>query len=124
MIEVTEADARPFREIDERFAFDYGEGDRSLKWWRENMWDYYSEVCRKIGREPSQDMPLACQRFRLLYKRDRAKEKPAREPKCSSNGPRTTERSLSISDGPGLKVCRPSGVEPGRQNHRSNSDGC
>ncbi len=68
IIEITEAEVRPFSNIDERFAFDYGEGDRSLRWWREAMWDYYSEACRKIGREPSPNMPLACQRFRLLYK--------------------------------------------------------
>ena len=68
IIEITEAEVRPFGTIDERFAYDYGEGDRSLTWWREDMWDYYSEVCRNIGREPSPDMPLECQRFRLLYK--------------------------------------------------------
>ncbi len=68
IIEIIEAEVRHFSGIDERFAFDYGEGDRSLRWWREAMWDYYSEVCRRLGQEPSLNMPLACQRFRLLHK--------------------------------------------------------
>ena len=33
IIEITKTEVRPFGEIDERFAFDYGEGDRTLKWW-------------------------------------------------------------------------------------------
>ena len=71
IIEITETEVRPFSEIDERFAFDYGEGDRTLKWWNRAMWDYYSEVCRKVGLEPSTNMPISCQRFRLLYKQEK-----------------------------------------------------
>jgi uncharacterized protein YhfF len=68
IVEITEAEVRPFGEIDERFAFDYGEGDRTLKWWRRALWDYYSEVRRKVGLEPSISMPISRQRFRLLHK--------------------------------------------------------
>jgi len=68
IIEITEVAVRPFGEIDERFAYDYGEGDRTLRWWREAMWDYYAEECRKLGRDPSLDMPLVCQRFCVLHK--------------------------------------------------------
>ena len=71
IIEITETEVRPFGEIDERFAFDYGEGDRTLKWWSKAMWDYYSEVCRKVGLEPSANMPISCQRFRLLHKQEK-----------------------------------------------------
>lgn len=68
IIEITEVEVRAFDEIDERFVFDYGEGDKSLAWWRRGMWGYYSKLCRKIGREPTGDMPLSCQRFRLVFK--------------------------------------------------------
>ena len=68
VVEITEVAIRPFGEIDERFAYDYGEGDRTLKWWREAMWDYYAEECRKLGRKKSPDMPLVCQRFRVIHK--------------------------------------------------------
>jgi uncharacterized protein YhfF len=67
IFEITEVEIRPFDAIDETFAFDYGERDRSLAWWRRAMWGYYSEVCQKLGREPSESMPLACFCLRLLY---------------------------------------------------------
>jgi len=38
-----------------------------LKAWRKDNWDYFSVVCRAIGREPSETMSLACQRIQLLY---------------------------------------------------------
>ena len=68
IIEITEALVRPFDEIDESFVRDYGEGDRSLAWWRSAMWDYYSTACRTARRRPYPKMPVACQRFRLVYR--------------------------------------------------------
>lgn len=67
VIEITEVVKRPFNSIDEAFAFDYGEGDRTLGWWRQAMWEYYAAECQRLGREPSDMMPLICLRFRLLY---------------------------------------------------------
>lgn len=67
IIEITEVVTRPFNTVDEAFAFDYGEGDRTLDWWRQEMWDYYAAESQPSGREPSQIMPLICMRFRLLY---------------------------------------------------------
>lgn len=65
--EVTELTVRPFREVDERFAFEEGEGDRTLAAWREGHWSYFSRVLPKIGREPSETMPLVCERFRVIH---------------------------------------------------------
>jgi len=67
VIEITEVVTRPFNTIDEAFAYDYGEGDRTLAWWGQEMWDYYAAESQQSGREPSQTMPLICMRFRLLY---------------------------------------------------------
>ena len=67
VIEITEVVTRPFNTVDEAFAFDYGEGDRTPAWWRQEMWKYYAAESRQYGREPSQSMPLICMRFRLLY---------------------------------------------------------
>ena len=67
VIEVTECVVKPFVEIDEQFAFDYGEGDRTLDGWRKDSWDYFAPICERLGREPGESMPLACQRFRLVY---------------------------------------------------------
>jgi uncharacterized protein YhfF len=67
VIEITESIIRPFDEVDEQFAFDYGEWDRSLAAWRTGNWAYFSKVCEALGRTPHESMPLICQRFRVLY---------------------------------------------------------
>ena len=67
IIEITEVEIQPFNEVDESFAFDYGENDRTLTQWRAESWDYFAQCCAAIGREPSETMPLVCQRFRVLY---------------------------------------------------------
>jgi uncharacterized protein YhfF len=67
VIEVTECVVRPFAEVDKQFAFDYGEGDRTLEDWRKDTWDYFAPICERLGREPGDHMLLACQRFRLVY---------------------------------------------------------
>ena len=46
-----------------------GEGDRSLEYWRQAHWNYFSPICTALGREASEDMPLVCERFRLVYRR-------------------------------------------------------
>lgn len=57
----------PFSEIDAAFARDYGEGDRTLAWWQTHLWEYYVEECAVLGRTPSVEMPLLCERFTLVY---------------------------------------------------------
>jgi uncharacterized protein YhfF len=67
VIETLEAHVRPFDCIDAQFAWDYGEGDRSLAWWRTHLWDYYTRECARLGREAAHDMPLVCERFRVVF---------------------------------------------------------
>ena len=67
ILETTDVAIRGFNEMDERFAYDEGEGDRSLTFWREAHWRYFSQICASIGRQPSPSMPLLCERFRLLF---------------------------------------------------------
>jgi len=67
IIEITEVKIKPFNEVDEQFAFEYGENDRTLKQWRAESWDYFAQRCAVIGRQPIETMPLVCQRFRVLY---------------------------------------------------------
>ncbi|AFY46606.1 hypothetical protein Nos7524_0700 [Nostoc sp. PCC 7524] len=68
IIETTEVKIRAFREVDAQFAYDEGEGDRSLDAWRTAHWEYFSRVLPLIGKEPTSDMPLVCERFRVVYK--------------------------------------------------------
>jgi uncharacterized protein YhfF len=61
VIESTEVTYRRFGEVDAGFAYDEGEGDRSLAYWQEAHRNYF-------GRQGkfSEDMMLMCERFRLV----------------------------------------------------------
>ena len=69
IIETTEVTIRAFNEVDAQFAYAEGEDDRSLAAWRREHWRYFSRVLPEIGRAPADDMPLVCERFRVLYPR-------------------------------------------------------
>lgn len=61
VIETSEVTYRRFDEVDADFAFDEGEGDRSLAYWRSAHRTYFG----RLGRF-SEDMMLMCERFRLV----------------------------------------------------------
>jgi uncharacterized protein YhfF len=61
VIETTEVTYRRFGEVDAAFAFDEGEGDRSLTYWRDAHRGYFG----RLGKF-SEDMMLMCERFRLV----------------------------------------------------------
>ena len=67
IIEVTEVTVRRFDEVDEAFARDEGEGDLSLAYWREAHRGFFARTLPGIGRRFSEDMPLVCERFRVVY---------------------------------------------------------
>jgi uncharacterized protein YhfF len=58
----------PFEEVSEEFALTEGEGDGSLRYWREAHWEYFGRECKRIGRMPSPSMPIACERFEVVYR--------------------------------------------------------
>jgi uncharacterized protein YhfF len=68
VLETTEVTLRAYQEVDAAFARDEGEGDLSLDFWREAHWRFFSRTLGKIGKEPTMDMPLVCERFRVIYK--------------------------------------------------------
>ena len=57
----------PFDEVDEQFAFDEGEGDRTLAYWRRVHHDYFSREANKLGVDFNPRSTVCCERFRLLY---------------------------------------------------------
>ena len=61
VIESTEVSYRRYVEVDAAFAYEEGEGDRSLTYWRAAHRGYF-------GRQGkfSEDMMLMCERFRLV----------------------------------------------------------
>lgn len=68
IVETTEVTIRRYNQVDDDFARAEGEGDLSLEYWREAHRTFFSRVLPGIGRQFSQDMPLVCERFRLIYK--------------------------------------------------------
>ncbi len=67
LIETTEVRILPFNQVDETFAYDEGEGTRTLAHWREGHWRFFHRACQRIGREVDESMPILCERFRVIY---------------------------------------------------------
>jgi uncharacterized protein YhfF len=69
IVETFEVTIRKYNEVDADFAREEGEGDLSLDYWRKAHRNYFSRVLpRKTDKEFSEDMPLVCERFRVIFK--------------------------------------------------------
>jgi uncharacterized protein YhfF len=68
IVETTEVTIRNYNEVDADFARDEGEGDLSLRYWREAHKNFFSRTLPEVGKDFSEEMPLVCERFRLIYK--------------------------------------------------------
>ncbi len=68
VIRTVSVDVLPFNQVGEAFAYDEGEGDRSLEYWRDVHWMYFSRELTELGREATQDMPVVCERFDVVYR--------------------------------------------------------
>jgi uncharacterized protein YhfF len=68
VVEVIEQRVVPFDLVDEHFAADYGEGDLSLRHWRDTHSAAFEHQASRIGAiDPA--LPLVTIRFRLVYPR-------------------------------------------------------
>ena len=56
----------PYGQVTAEYAAIEGEGDGSLKYWREAHWSYFARECQRIGREPSENMQVVCSVFEVL----------------------------------------------------------
>ena len=57
----------PYREVTAEYAAIEGEGDGSLEYWRKAHWAFFSRECKRIGREPTESMPVICNIFEVLH---------------------------------------------------------
>ena len=71
VIETIEVTYRRFNEVDDAFAYEEGEGDRSLAYWRDAHQSYFGRLGRFCD-----DMMLMCERFRLVEVFDDTKIDP------------------------------------------------
>lgn len=70
IVEITSVEIKPFKDVDAEFAFEEGEGDKSLDFWRKVHWEFFSLECDQLGREPTQEMPVVLERFKIVYGQD------------------------------------------------------
>jgi uncharacterized protein YhfF len=86
IVETTEVEVRPYDEVDAQFAYEEGEGDRSLEYWREAHRRFFSRTLPNIGKEPAANVPLVCERFRVTYRYQRPGQRPPFRPKHTRTG--------------------------------------
>ena len=67
IIETTEVRTVTFIEVDASFAFDEGEGDRSLEYWRRAHERFFTRTLPEMGKTFSETMPVVCERFKKVY---------------------------------------------------------
>ena len=67
VIQTTEVQATPFIQVDAQFAFDEGEGDKTLEYWRNAHRRFFTECCRELNIEFDESMIISCKRFKLLF---------------------------------------------------------
>lgn len=67
IIQTTEVQVKPMNRVDAAFAWDEGEGDRSLTWWRQAHRQYFSRQCQQIGVPFNADLLVVFERFELIW---------------------------------------------------------
>lgn len=66
VIETVEVQIKPYDQVDAAFAYEEGEGDRSLAYWREAHRRFFTRTLPAIGRQFDETMPLVCEQFRVV----------------------------------------------------------
>jgi uncharacterized protein YhfF len=63
IIRATWVDVRPLGEVDEQFAWDEGEGDRTLEWWKAAHVRFWE----RLGHRVHDDLPVVLERFEKVW---------------------------------------------------------
>jgi uncharacterized protein YhfF/rhodanese-related sulfurtransferase len=67
VIETTAVAVKPFADVDEAFAHDEGEGDRTLASWRTDHEHVLRRRCDTLGITFSPQLEVVCEHFRLIH---------------------------------------------------------
>ena len=67
VLETTEVSVGPLSSVDDRFAWDEGEGDRTRPTWLDDHTWYFSRSLLRIGQPFHPDITIVFQRFVLRY---------------------------------------------------------
>lgn len=63
---ITRVEVLPYNQVTAEYAAIEGEGDGSLDFWRKAHWAFFSRECKRIGRVPTETMPVVCSVFEVL----------------------------------------------------------
>jgi len=67
VIRTTGVEVKPLNQVDEQFAWDEGEGDRSLAWWRDAHDRYFIRQCDQLGVPFQDDLEVVFERFEVAW---------------------------------------------------------
>ena len=67
VIRTTQVEVRPFNTADAQFAWDEGEGDRSLDWWRKAHLDYFRREAAREGFVFDESMDAVFEHFERVW---------------------------------------------------------
>jgi uncharacterized protein YhfF len=67
VIRTTEVRVLPFRDVDDAFAWDEGEGDRSLAYWLDAHVSFFTRMCAARGEVFDEEMPTVFERFAVVW---------------------------------------------------------
>ncbi|MEL6151962.1 MAG: ASCH domain-containing protein [Chloroflexota bacterium] len=74
IIETTEITIAPLNSVDTQFAWDEGEGDRTVAWWLDAHRRFFQRTCEANGWAFADDMDTVFERFRVIYPPENADE--------------------------------------------------
>lgn len=70
VLQLTDVRVGPLSSVDDRFAYDEGEGDRTRAYWLDAHTRFFQRVLPTLGIDFDPDMATIFQRFDVLYQED------------------------------------------------------
>lgn len=70
VLQITDVRVGPLSSVDEEFAYDEGEGDRTRDYWLRAHTSFFKRVLPRLGLEFGPDMKTIFQRFHVPYQED------------------------------------------------------
>lgn len=67
IIQTVQVDIVPFNKVDEQHAYQEGEGDRTLAYWREVHKEYFTDELASIQQTFDDTMLVVCEKFKVVY---------------------------------------------------------
>lgn len=69
IVETTSVEVIAFDKVTDEHAYLEGEGDRTLKYWRNGHESFFKRELREVNKEFHNKIPVVCQRFKLVFKK-------------------------------------------------------